>query len=60
LILAIGITFEIYQELGKEEVVRIVLKLWVIHPRIEGRISLTNLRGIQSRPMAIDFTPNNV
>jgi hypothetical protein len=37
--LLIGVTFESYLELRKEDVVRMVLKIWVIHPRIEGRIS---------------------
>jgi hypothetical protein len=54
--LALGITFEVFHVLGKAEVVRIVLKMCVMEPRIKGKISFINLREIPSRLMAVDLT----
>jgi hypothetical protein len=44
-----GITFEIFQVLGKAELVRIVLEVCVMNPRIKGKISFINMREIPSR-----------
>jgi hypothetical protein len=52
-----GITFEVFQILGKAEVVRIVLKMCVMELTIEGKIDFINLREIPSRLMVIDLTP---
>jgi hypothetical protein len=44
LISEMGITIKDLQGFGKEEVVRIVLKMCVMDPRIKGEIGFINLR----------------
>jgi hypothetical protein len=51
-----GMTFKIFQDFENIDGVRIVLLMWVLQGRINGRMSLINLIGIPSRPVATDLT----